>query len=114
MKQRKHIEAWATFGDDYAKHGPNKDPYGPSNFFLWKSRENAEAEAGYFANGRVVHLVEADDLLADRLYTRAEVLDLKARLRQVRYLTKYGREVGVQWDCLNAATDLRRKNWREP
>lgn len=44
----------------------------------------------------------------------AEVKDLKARLRAARDMTKYIREDGYPWDCLNAATDLRVKNWRKP
>ena len=46
----------------------------------------------------------------------AEVADLKARLKAVRRMTAIDRrrnEYGDRWESLEAATDLRVKNWRK-
>lgn len=44
---------------------------------------------------------------------RAKVHDLKARLKAVRAMTRVI-DADEPWPEMDAATDLRRKNWRKP
>lgn len=56
---------------------------------------------------------QARDVLASDARQRAKIRDLKARLKAVR--ASWDHNLEDEWHyVLDAATDLRRKNWRKP